>query len=62
MSKPKGRDRTERTVPITYPVTTFTLARTHIAWIEKKAAQIGRNKRSEFMRQLIDKAMKEDAA
>jgi hypothetical protein len=51
-----------RVVRVTLPTASFSLKRSQIEWIEEQAAKIGRNQRSEFMRRLIDKAMKEEDA
>lgn len=58
----KDTEKVTRVVRVTLPTASFSLERSHIAWIEEQAAKLGKDKRSQFMRELIDKAMREEAA
>ena len=55
-------EKVTRVVRVTLPTASFSLERSQIAWIEEQAAKLGKDKRSEFMRRLISKAMKESEA
>lgn len=62
MMTDRDTDKVERVHRITFPTASFSLPRRQIDWIERQAAKLGVNKRSEFMRTLIEKAMKDEEA
>lgn len=61
MTKQNDSERVVRAATVTYPVASFTVRQSHIAWIARAAKAAGLSK-SEFVRRVFDRAMEEREA